>query len=545
MNKQPVSVLLVEDNPGDCRLIVEALAEVATEEFGITTARTLAEALDFMQDGDFDAILLDLSLPDSQGLETVSSVHHLLPSLPIVVLTGLDDAAAGVDALRAGAQEYLVKGQVGPQALARVIRHATERKRLEDALRSARDELEQRVAERTFELAQTVRDLETQVAERARAERQLQSLNETLHQRAAQLRALAIELTRAEQKERRRVAELLHDHLQQLLVAAKMGASALHARFRDTAHDRLIHELSDLLDQAIHASRSLVVELSPAVLYHGGLAAALEWLGEHTLRNHGLKVDVLADPDVEPDSEDTRVLLFQCVRELVFNIVKHAGTDSAQIILQAQDESSLRLTVSDEGVGFDPDQPGDEQGGGFGLFSIRERIDLIGGRMHIDSAPGLGTSISLVTPFRQGETLAGADESQDRGTAPAGVPCRLNGRIRVLLVDDHALVRRGIMGLLEEEPDIEVVGEAEDGYRAIDMARGKLPDVIVMDLQMPGMDGVEATRRIREELPQIRIVGLSMYDEAARADEMRAAGASAYLTKGGSSDALLTAIRRG
>jgi DNA-binding NarL/FixJ family response regulator len=122
-------------------------------------------------------------------------------------------------------------------------------------------------------------------------------------------------------------------------------------------------------------------------------------------------------------------------------------------------------------------------------------------------------------------------------------PAGGNSRVRVLLVDDHTVVRQGIAAMLRREPDIEIVGEATDGDDAVDRALELVPDVILMDYGMPRMDGIEATRAIHSAQPQIRIIGLSMYEEADCSAAMLSAGASAYVSKSGKLELLLAAIR--
>jgi DNA-binding NarL/FixJ family response regulator len=116
-------------------------------------------------------------------------------------------------------------------------------------------------------------------------------------------------------------------------------------------------------------------------------------------------------------------------------------------------------------------------------------------------------------------------------------------KIRVLLADDHAVLRAGMASLLNDELDIEVVGEACDGQMAVELALDLQPDVILMDVTMPRLNGVEATRRIMAKLPQARIIGLSMHDQASMDMAMRRAGARAYLTKDGQCESLIEAIR--
>lgn len=261
------------------------------------------------------------------------------------------------------------------------------------------------------------------ITDRKRAEQQLKDLNETLEQRivertavaehrAAQLRAMAAELTRTEERERRRLAQMLHDDLQQLLAATKFHAGVLQNRLQsDALRDRL-RLMVDLLDQSIKASRTLTTELSPPILYDGGLAPAMTWLGRWMQTRHGLHVSVKADEKVDPLAEQIRVFLFQAVRELLFNVFKHAGVERAGVEVERREEQ-IRIVVSDDGIGFNAADTGPvatpgaagqdgasgiDGAGGFGLFSIRERIEWLGGSMEVDSSPGSGTRVTLWAP---------------------------------------------------------------------------------------------------------------------------------------------------
>jgi PAS domain S-box-containing protein len=395
-----------------------------------------------------------------------------------------------------------------------------------------------------------------------RAEEQLKSLNETLeqqvaertaesHQRAVQLRAMVAEVSQAEQRERRRLSQVLHDHLQQLLVAARMKVQRLQRRAgQDEALAQLADEVDGLIDQCITESRSLTVELSPPVLYDGGLAAGLHWLARRVEEQNGLPVEVLAFGVADPADMDLRVFLFQAVRELLFNIVKHAHATRAHVSLAETEDGGLRIEVRDDGEGCDPERLTSraDSGGGFGLFNVRERLELLGGRLEIDTAPGEGTRVGIVIPPGQSVTagemaLAQISPALPRHGPPTpGVVSESQGGLRVLLADDHPVVRKGLADLLREQAGIDVVIEARDGQEAVDLALEARPDVVMMDITMPRMDGIDATRQIKAQLPQVRVIGLSMHEDVDMAKAMCEAGASEYLRKDISSDALIAAI---
>ncbi|MCE5279744.1 MAG: PAS domain S-box protein [Planctomycetaceae bacterium] len=224
---------------------------------------------------------------------------------------------------------------------------------------------------------------------------------DALRDRSIQLAHLASELTLVEQRERRRLAEVLHDDLQQLLVGAKFRLVPLE-RSSDPKTQKAAVDVRELLDQSIECSRSLTGDLSPPILHEGGLIAGLEWLGRWMQHKHGLRVDVHADGDDAPGPEDMIILLFQSVKELLFNAVKHAHARSAHVHVRWSD-SQIEVTVADEGAGFDPAALAAKagKGGGFGLFSVRERLDLLGGKMEIDSLPGRGSRFKLVAPLQR------------------------------------------------------------------------------------------------------------------------------------------------
>jgi CheY-like chemotaxis protein len=170
--KRPVKLLLIEDNEGDRYLIKEMLSEEGYGAFDLACASSLREGLEYLENGDFEGILLDLFLPDSSGIETVVRVKAQAPEVPVVVLTSLDDEIVALQAVKEGAHDFLFKGLIDHNLLVRSVLYALERKRAEDAQQKAR-ELEACIQERTVELIHAYEALQNEMVERRKIEKVL------------------------------------------------------------------------------------------------------------------------------------------------------------------------------------------------------------------------------------------------------------------------------------------------------------------------------------------------------------------------------------
>jgi PAS domain S-box-containing protein len=242
----------------------------------------------------------------------------------------------------------------------------------------------------------------TDMTERRNAAAALRDRTVELERRTFQLRQMASDLTLAEQHAREQLAKTLHDGLQQMLVVASIHLDQQLQRdsWRGAPDDLLVQTKKDV-EEAIAASRSLSVELSPPLLKTLGLPAALAWLANWNREKYGVEVRLSASPLADPARRDIRTLLFESVRELLFNVVKHAQVKHVAVDLDLGPDDTLCITVTDEGIGFDPESllaRTTAGRGGLGLFGIQERLTLLGGRFDIESAPGQGTRFRLIAP---------------------------------------------------------------------------------------------------------------------------------------------------
>jgi signal transduction histidine kinase/CheY-like chemotaxis protein len=341
-------------------------------------------------------------------------------------------------------------------------------------------------------------------------------------QSLTKLRALAAEHTVRDQEARRQIARELREQLVNPLALGRMKLGHVIRQTTTASISALLHDVDHVIDQAVKFTETFTRNLSPGVEQEQGFQPALQWLATR-MEKEGLIVTLRLPAQPPMLGGDTAIVLFQSVRELLFNVLKHAGTRRASVTVTHERTGHLQVSVGDTGRGFDAAEVEQvaEPHSGFGLFSIREHMALLNGRMEIRSGPEQGTRVTLIVPAGSAPTTEDPqDGHQDHPE-----------RLRVLLVDDHAMVREGLRSILEGYQDLEVIGEAGDGIEAVKLARTRHPDVVVMDINMPRLDGIAATRQIKHDHPSTAVIGISIQDSSQVEQAMLSAGATTFLRK--------------
>lgn len=350
----PTRLLLIDDDEESPMLVRHLLRQAEGQHYEVDWRSSYDAGLMAIEQREHDLCLIDYRLNESRtGLDLLRAARDRGCDRPLVLLTGIGDRDVDVEAMRAGAADYLCKDDLNSTLLERTVRYALEHQRL---------------------------------------------LNERERQ-ALKLRLLAGELGRAEERERRRIAMLIHDELQQTLVASKMRLGNMRRQHPEAPAED-IEKVQELLDEALSTCRNLTTGISPPVLHSAGLLAAFHWLATWMHEHYGLNVEAELDKHAEPEDEHLRTFLFHAVRELLFNVVKHAGAHRVRLSADRPEARTLRIEVIDDGTGFDASRLGGEERlpTQFGLFSIRQRLELMSGSMEIDTHPGGGTRVCLRVP---------------------------------------------------------------------------------------------------------------------------------------------------
>ena len=513
------SLLVVEDNPGDARLLREMMEIHSAHPTSLVHVESMRDAELYLAEHTVDIVLLDLGLPDAQGLDAVRRTHIAAPRIPLVVLTGHDDETLAVEALQEGAQDYLVKGQIDNRGLLRALRYAIERKVLEEAGRSltlkmdaARAEAEAAAALKANFVANMSHEIRT-------------PLNSIIG--FSDLLLDDVSLTKIQRR-----------YLEQV----KNAGGALLT---------VVNDILDFSKLDVGAVKLIDEPFSLRTLVGSTVSIV-----QATADAKGLDLRVIVDPDLALHNRGDPARLRQVLLNLLSNAVKF--TPSGSVTLQVKKTRStalselLRFSITDTGPGvsvegkqrlFQQFAQADasinrEHGGtGLGLSICKSLVELMHGRIgHENNAEGGSTFwFEVELP-----TAAQSDLKALDGAAP-----RKGSGANILLVEDLPMNQELACAILSRAGHL--VAIANDGVEAVEAVRANRFDLVLMDIQMPRMDGVTATRCIRQLGGAAKTIPIIAMTANALPEQVRAfreAGMDDHVAKPFKQQELHDAIRR-
>jgi PAS domain S-box-containing protein len=380
---------------------------------------------------------------------------------------------------------------------------------------------------------------------------ELAEANEALRSNEESLRKLSARLLTLQDEERRRIARDLHDVTGQKLAVQVMGLSqVLNRKLRglDAESRRILSECATLGKQVGEEIRTLSYVLHPPLLDELGLASAVRWYAEGFEQRTGIRVKVEVAPDFVRLPADVEVTLFRIIQESLTNVQRYSDSQKAYVRVKLVSKD-IEVQIGDYGKGIpacilDP-KTGKTAPLGVGIQGMRERMRQLGGRLEISSRSNIGTEVTATLPISRPQAIdrsesAGATASSSTGpkSEPADAK-RSTLRKRILIADDHEMLRQGIRSMLEKESAWEICGEAVNGQEAVEKAIALSPDLVILDINMPVLNGLVAVRQILCSRPQTKILIFTVHDSDQTLKEIQAAGAHGYLSKSNASDDLL------
>jgi two-component system, sensor histidine kinase len=521
-----LNVLLVDDDALDRRLVGLVLVKAAgLIRFNINYAQSLTEAMEKLAVPGFDIVLLDLNLPDSRGTETVQKVSQLVPDVPIVVLTGLDDEDAGLEAISGGAEDYLVKGSGLEYTLIKTIRYAIARKKSEANLRETKQQLE-------LMNAKLIKATETATKMAAEADKANTAKSEFLANMSHEIRTpMNAIIGFGEVLSEESMTEEQKGYVKLILDSGK----------------HLLGLINDILDfSKIEAGR---IKAESVECNTSELLANVDSLMLPSAKQKNLELAIICTLEIPQIIVTDPIRLRQCLVNLVSNAIKFTEKGSVKLTVQPlvrEQKHFIEFKVIDTGIGIPPEKldaifdaftQGDGSttrkygGTGLGLTITRQVVNLMGGDVTVISEVGKGSTFTLTVPVnvvsdvnqdaRHSQELINESHENDD----------LNGRFsgRVLVVED-SLTNQMLIKLMLEKLGF-VITIAEDGFQAIDAMNGQVFDLIFMDMQMPNMNGYDATKKIRKlgiKTPIIAMTGSITHEDEKKCIE---SGCDEYVSK--------------
>ncbi len=384
---------------------------------------------------------------------------------------------------------------------------------------------------------------------------ELHQANLALINNEESLRLLSARLLQLQDEERRHIARDLHDITGQKLALQALELSQVlkeNGRRIPAKYRNMLAECAALSKEVSGEIRTLSYLLHPPLLDELGLPAAVRWYAEGFQKRTGIVTEVEVSRDLPRLSPDVEMSLFRVVQESLTNVHRYSGSPKVLVRIQRVN-GEMRLEVRDFGKGMMADalagSPANVSNLGVGIQGMRERMRQLSGRLEIASQPNDGTTVMAIIPIQRAlEQAEGADTAEPRSDfaaeeSRAAAPVKSGARKRILIADDHEMLRHGVRSLLEMRTDWEICGEAVNGREAVEKAQELRPDLIILDINMPELNGLEAARRILRAVPSTKFLVFTVHDSDQANQEVLAAGAHAYLSKNRAGQDLLRMVQ--
>ncbi|MEJ2634169.1 MAG: response regulator [Calditrichia bacterium] len=360
MSTNPIKVLLIEDDEDDFILVRSMLSEARHAKINLEWAPTYESGLELVLRGGYDVLLLDYQLGLKTGLELLQEMKKQGMGYPVIFLTGQGDYEVDVSAMREGAVDYLVKGQINVHLLERSIRYAVERNKTGNALRESE----------------------------------------------RQLKYLSSQLMNIQEKERKYLALELHDGIAQTLAAVKFSVERSISRLnKNEAIPEIksaLQSVVNLVNGTISDIRKIQGELRPLMIDHLGVLATVEWFcSEYNKIYPNIRIENSFNVAEEEIPNNLKIVIYRIIQEALNNVAKHSGSDSVRIDLNNK-EGLLELMIRDYGNGFDVNSAfsGKNLNEKIGLVSMKERTESSGGKFRMESSKDKGTTIAISWPVK-------------------------------------------------------------------------------------------------------------------------------------------------
>jgi PAS domain S-box-containing protein len=372
---------------------------------------------------------------------------------------------------------------------------------------------------------------------------ELVETNEALRVTESSLRQLSARLLQLQDEERRRIARDLHDITGQKIVVLSMALDRLarHPNLQDSETLETLKESREMVSKIGEETRTLSYLLHPPLLDECGLDSAVRWYAEGFEKRSGIKLKVDIPQDLGRLPTEVETALFRVVQESLTNVHRYSGSETAEIRVRVN-SADVRLDVVDYGKGVTTKAVQAAVEGtaplGVGIPGMRERLHQLGGKLDVDFARN-GTRVAATLPIRKAAAVP--QPPQPESEAPGQTDGQT--RRRILIADDHEMMRRGLRGLIESHQEWAVCGEAVEGDEAVRKSAELNPDLVIMDINMPGLSGIDAALKIRKENAATRILFFTVHDSDQVLQEIMDVGAQGYVAKSRAGQDLAEAVR--